>query len=282
MLFATTTLAARIERAECSLLEDSARAIAQRRAGADVIVQSVAGGVATYCGAGSPLNKVAGLGFGGPVSNAELDELEHLHALRGSPVQVELSSLADAKLAPALCDRGYRLVGFENVLGRPLAADRVPSSGELSELDIAVIDDEDLPTWVDTVVTAFAAPDEQGVPSHESFPREALEQTISDMAQVGGLVRYLAIRDGAPAGGASMRLSEGIAQLTGAATLPAHRRRGIQTALLARRLADGASAECDVAVVTTQPGSKSQENVQKKGFELLYTRAVLVRDAGGA
>ena len=38
-----------------------------------------------------------------------------------------------------------------------------------------------------------------------------------------------------------------------------------------------ASAGCDVAVVTTQPGSKSHENVQRKGFELLYTRAVLVR-----
>ena len=33
---------------------------------------------------------------------------------------------------------------------------------------------------------------------------------------------------------------------------------------------------CDLAVVTTQPGSKSQENVQRRGFELLYTRAVLV------
>jgi hypothetical protein len=139
---------------------------------------------------------------------------------------VELSSLADARLAPVLCDRGYRLVGFENGLGRALAANRVPSSGELGDLDITVIHDEDLPTWVDTVVAAFAAPGEQGVPSHESFSREALEQTISDMAQVGGLVRYLAVPDGAPAGGASMRLSEGITQLTGAATLPAHRRRG--------------------------------------------------------
>ena len=35
----------------------------------------------------------------------------------------------------------------------------------------------------------------------------------------------------------------------------------------------------DVAVVTTQPGSKSQQNVQRQGFELLYTRAVLVREA---
>ena len=61
------------------------------------------------------------------------------------------------------------------------------------------------------------------------------------------------------------------------ATAPAHRRRGVQTALLSARLADAAAAGCDVAVVTTQPGSKSQQNVQRRGFDLLYTRAVLVK-----
>ena len=30
------------------------------------------------------------------------------------------------------------------------------------------------------------------------------------------------------------------------------------------------------SVVTTQPASKSQQNVQRRGFDLLYTRAVLV------
>lgn len=45
------------------------------------------------------------------------------------------------------------------------------------------------------------------------------------------------------------------------------------------RLAEARDEGCDLAVVTTQPGSKSQENVQRLGFELLYTRAVLVRDA---
>jgi hypothetical protein len=34
-----------------------------------------------------------------------------------------------------------------------------------------------------------------------------------------------------------------------------------------------------IAVVTTQPGSKSQQNVQRQGFDLLYTRAVLVKHA---
>jgi GNAT superfamily N-acetyltransferase len=87
-------------------------------------------------------------------------------------------------------------------------------------------------------------------------------------------------------------MAEGVAQLTGAATAPAHRRRGVQTALLSARLADAADAGCDIAVLTTQPGSKSQQNAQRRGFDLLYTRAILVKlptrrnagqpDAGGA
>jgi ribosomal protein S18 acetylase RimI-like enzyme len=92
-----------------------------------------------------------------------------------------------------------------------------------------------------------------------------------------GVTRYIALRDGVIAGGASFRMADGIAQLTGAATAPAHRGRGIQTALLSARLADAAAAGCDVAVVTTQPASKSQQNAQRRGFDLLYTRAVLVK-----
>jgi GNAT superfamily N-acetyltransferase len=114
------------------------------------------------------------------------------------------------------------------------------------------------------------------VPSHEAFPREVVVRAERDLA-AAGTVRYAALRDGVIAGGASIRLAEGIAQLTGAATAPAHRRRGVQTALLSARLADAAAAGCDIAVVTTQPASKSQQNVQRRGFDLLYTRAILVK-----
>ncbi len=277
MLFATTILAARIERAECGLLSEAARAVARLHPGADVVVKPVAGGVATYAGEGSPLNKVAGLGFEGPVTEAELDEIERLFATRGVPMQAELSALADPAVGVTLTARGYSLVGFENVLGRALARESLSPNRASPGIDITVSGDREFATWVDTVVEGFAHPDEQGVPSHESFPRETLEQVMSDMAHAEGFVRYLASREGKPAGGAGMRIGEGIAQLCGASTRPEHRRRGVQTALLARRLADAARAGCDMAVVTTQPGSKSQENVQRRGFELLYTRAILVR-----
>lgn len=35
----------------------------------------------------------------------------------------------------------------------------------------------------------------------------------------------------------------------------------------------------DLAVITTLPGSKSQEHAQQQGFDLIYTRAILRRAA---
>ena len=275
MLFASTSLAARIERADARLVSDSAACAARRRPETGAFATPIAGGVATFAAPGSPLNKVAGIGFAGPLDPGELEAVEGAFTERGVPVQVELSCLADPRIGALLTRRGYTLLNFENVLGRCLPIEPGPAPPEsivVSESPAA-----ECALWLDLVITGFASPDIEGVPSHESFPRAELENVMADMAQAEGFVRYLARRGGVLAGGASMRLCEGIAQLCGAATLPEHRRHGVQSALLRARLQIAGRAGCDVAVVTTQPGSKSQENVQKQGFELLYTRAILVR-----
>jgi ribosomal protein S18 acetylase RimI-like enzyme len=219
---------------------------------------------------------VAGLGFGASPADDDLAAVEAAYAAHGAPVQVELSILADPDLGDRLTGRGYRLVSFENVLGRPLAEplERITPPG----VDVRPCADSEFETWLDTLVEGFANPDTQGVASHEEFPRDVLADATRDMAAAGA-TRYVAVADGVVAGAASVRLADGIAQLTGAATAPAHRRRGVQTALLAARLVDAAAAGCDIAVVTTAPGSKSQENVQQRAFDLLYTRAILVKPA---
>jgi hypothetical protein len=124
------------------------------------------------------------------------------------------------------------------------------------------------------VALGFSVPDTQGVPSHESFSREVLQRVIGDMVAAGGFRLYLARLHGELAGAGTLRLHEEVAQLCGASTLPTQRLRGVQTALLERRLLEAGAAGSNIAVVTTQPGSKSQENVQKQGFGILYTRAV--------
>jgi GNAT superfamily N-acetyltransferase len=277
VLFASTQLAARIERAERDLVAAGVQACARRRPDRDVLLAPLAGGLAVWSGDGSPFNKVVGVGFDGPLDEDSLAEVEGALARRGSPVQVELSCLAEPSIAAKLTRRGYVLMGFENVLGRTL---ETHAAGPRTDgIVVAVSPAEEIEAWLDVVISGFAAPDVQGVASHESFPRAVLEDTYLGMAAAEGFVRFAARRQGELAGGASMRLAAGIAQLCGAATLPEHRRRGVQTALLEERLAIAAADGCEIAVVTTQPGSKSQENVQRRGFELLYTRAVLVLEA---
>ena len=275
-LFCDTDLAARIERVEVQLIALSNEA-ARRRAGTAGFVIPVAGGAASFAGAGSPYNKVAGLGFGGVPDAGSLDEIERAFAAFGAPVQVELAHLGDPAILAALADRGYRLESFENVLGRALTDDseRVMPPG----VEVRLSTQDESGVWLDVVAEGSVHPDTQGVPWHEEFSREAIIEAERDSAAAGD-VRYAALRDGVIVGGATMRIADGVAQLTGAATVPAHRRRGVQTALLSARLADAAAAGCDVAVIITQPGSKSQQNAQRQGFDLLYTRAVLVKGAG--
>ncbi|MFG2196651.1 GNAT family N-acetyltransferase [Streptomyces sp. NPDC048639] len=276
-LFCDIELAERIERAEAQLITKGSEAAHRRKGDGTGFLKPMSGGVAAFAEDDSPLNKVAGIGFGGVPDAAALDEIEHAFADRGAPVLVELAHLADPAIGALLTERGYRLTSYENVLGLPLAGEyaRVEPDG----IDVRPSGDEEFERWLEVVVDGFAHPDTQGVPSHEEFPYEAVAAAVRDLVSAAGMRRYSALRDGTVVGGASFRTAEGVAQLTGAATAPGHRRRGVQTALLTARLADAAASGCDIAVITTQPGSKSQENAQRQGFHFLYTRAVLMKQS---
>jgi ribosomal protein S18 acetylase RimI-like enzyme len=64
--------------------------------------------------------------------------------------------------------------------------------------------------------------------------------------------------------------------IAGTATLPAFRRRGVQTAIAIQTMED-ASDDVDLATATTAPGSTSQRTFERLGFRVLYTRAILVK-----
>jgi GNAT superfamily N-acetyltransferase len=233
--------------------------------------------VAVYGGEGSPSNKLAGLGFAEVPTTSELQAVEDAFAARKAPLQVEFSSLGDPVVPRLLSRRGYELIGFENVLG--LALDETTADEALpAGVTVQRAGPEETQAWMDAVATGFMHPDTfDGPPSHESFDREAIDRIFGDTLATSSFERLLARLDGTIAGGASLRLHQGIAQLAGASTLPEHRRRGVQSGLLRYRLQSAAQRGCDVAVVTTQPGSKSTENVQRFGFSVLYVRAILVK-----
>lgn len=273
-LFCDVGLAGRIEAAEAELISALSRATQARTGTGAGFVDKIGGGIASFAEPDSPYNKVAGVGFAGVPDAAEWQAVEAAFAERGAPTSVELAHLADPGIAPLLSDRGYRLEGFENVLGYDLSA--APEPLRPAGIEVRRSGPEEFEDWLAVVVEATLHQDSEGIPWLEEFPRSILENAQRDSA-AAGLTRYVALRDGVIAGGAELTLAGGIAQFAGAATAPEHRRRGVQSALLAARLVDAAAAGCEVAVITTQPGSKSQQNSQRRGFDLLYTRATLVR-----
>lgn len=278
-MFADSSLAARIDGAEMRLSMSLADTVARRNAAARVLVSPIAGGYAVFAGQGGPANKAIGIGFGAAIDEAALEVIESAWRDRGEPMRFELSTLADPSLAPLLTARGYHLTGFENVSGRMIRDDDVapplPPGVTIEEVPA-----DDYREWMDVTLDAFLAPD-GSAPNEDQYPRELLEAIMVDFVATPGFTRYLLRVDGVPAGEATMRLDAGLAQLCGAATLPAFRRRGIQSLLYRWRLAAARAVGCDLAVVTTQPGSKSQANAIRQGFSVLYTRAILVKPLPG-
>jgi GNAT superfamily N-acetyltransferase len=276
-MFADAALAARIDRAEGRFVASVAEAMGARRADLRTLILPISGGVSVYGGRNSAVNKVIGLGFEGPIDIEALEHVEREWQAREEAVRIELSILADASIPVTLSERGYHVHGYENVLARPLGDDDF--AGEDGPgITIERLRKEDERTWIDTAVTAFSNLDGTGSTADDSAHLAAIEEVMGDFLSSPGLQPYLARLDGRPVGEGALCLSgDGIALLAGAGTLPDARGRGIQKALLRRRLTDARAAGANLATVVTAPGTRSQENVMRRGFILLYTRIILVK-----
>ena len=125
----------------------------------------IAGGVASFAEEDSPFNKVVGLGFGGrrtrPPSTGSSGP-----SPPAAPRSVELAHLADPETGAFLTGRGYRLVSFENVLGRALTGEpeRVTPPG----IEVRPSGDDELEAWLDVVVDADLHPTPKGCPRMRS------------------------------------------------------------------------------------------------------------------
>jgi GNAT superfamily N-acetyltransferase len=270
-LIGTIALARRIEAAETRL--SLAMAASSRAAGVDeAFGLRVAGGAAVYCGPGAPMTKVIGLGMERPLVAADIDEIERAYEPFAERPGVEMATLADLDAVRLLESRGYRLQRVELVLGAELHG--LVSDPPSAAIEVTRGPDAD---WTRIAIDGFAAAEtvEGREAPAETYDRSALERVVAQVAGVHEMLRYVAHIDGVAAGSGSARIDGGLYQLCGAATLPAYRRRGIQSALLTARLADARAEGCDLAVVSVEPGSRSQANVQHRGFVPLYSRLVL-------
>jgi GNAT superfamily N-acetyltransferase len=274
VLQATLALAQRVERTEIDFCAVGA-GVGLPGGAASIEV----GGGRGVCGQpGSPMNKVLGLGLGAPVTDEDLDALELFYDERECPIQIELCPLVSMDLVARLQTRGYVLKGFENELACELPQD-AHAAPATHELHVEVLTgDQDQEEFLRATVEGFAVPDWGSSPAEG--PAADIVDTIGRaMRQFihPDIVRYLVRINGEPAGAAASVITNGVLGIFGTGTRPQFRRRGVQSAIVAKAL-ECASGRADLAIATTEPGSISQRTFERFGFQVLYTRAILLRN----
>ena len=262
-------LARRLERAEAlaNAASVDARRALQPEVGAEWI--EVAGVHAMFDGPASPLTQTFGLGLFEPFGEREFDRVEAFFAGRGAPTAHEVSSFVAPETLGLLGARGYVPVEASTVLVRPTAT--TPDAGS-REITVRAIERAEAPLWCRVAGQGWGG---------ESPELGAFVESIGAvMARARGVTCFLAELEREPVAAGALSITNGIALLTGASTIPAARRRGAQLALLHARLAFAAARGIDLAMVVTQPGSASQRNAVRRGFRPVYTRAKWQRTTG--
>ena len=259
-------LAREIEMAEAAAAVGCADMMVSTQAESVGAVERIAGGYAVYCGPGNPVTQAVGPGLQGPVSAEEFDQLETFYFSRNEPVRVETCPLADATLFEQYKKRHYYVSEFSNVMVRPVG-DGAGSPTPIG-IEIRLARPEELDLWVMTVAQGFA----------ENYPVTQEILSVMKMFAMGKNTEcYLARIGGRVVGGATLAVRGRIAGLFGASTLPDYRKLGVQTALLHWRLRRAAEAGCELVMSLAQPGSHSQRNITRLGFQTLYTRVKFER-----
>lgn len=263
MLFADLALARRLEATDAAMGVEFSRTHARLYPEIGATFIAVAGGHAAFAGVDSPLTQAFGLGLSGVVGVAEIERMEEFYKSRGAAVNIETCPLADPSLRALLNGRAYQVIEQTNVLVRLLPAAE-PSLSAAHEVQVRQPKPDEMRLWANTVAKGFVSAEE---------PPAVMLEAGETFFHMTTSTCFLAEVEGQPVGGAAVAFHRNIASFFGASTLPAFRRRGVQTALLQARLQFAAKINCELAMVSTSPGSTSQRNVERQGFQVAYTRS---------
>lgn len=266
-LFADLTLARRLELHEGFGIATSTATFARFQPDVGATFEVMAGAYVIFAGRESPISRTIGLGVNGPVTVKDVEQVEEFYRSRQAPAQIDLCPLADASLKSLLNERGYRLSEFSNAWVQTLAGyeaeDEVAAGVSVRE---AVAEDAD--AWISSVSGGFSE-------QQDSMSTELEFATV--FFHEPETRCFLSLVDNQPAGGGAMFIHDSLAAFFSGSTLPAARGRGAQTASLRARLLAAREAGCDLALVKTTPGTTSQRNVQRAGFQLAYTKVTMLR-----
>jgi hypothetical protein len=201
-------------------------------------------------------------GIGGQSADAVRRVVEFFN-LHDVPARMRIVPGAFAsELADTLSGLGLRHVGFHTILWSPLRpAVEPPPPAEIREVSTH----EEMDALIDIQLGAYGI-------SQEVIDRlRPLRRTWRESRDRRF---YLAYVDGCPAAQAILQWRDDIAYLESAGTLAAYRRRGLQRALIRRRINDATTLGCRVIIGGADFDNDSRTNQMACGLTVAYLAAL--------
>ncbi|WP_239004853.1 GNAT family N-acetyltransferase [Paenibacillus tepidiphilus] len=261
----THELARRLVQSETDYMLSRMEAIREREGNPEGIEVQVFGQAAAFYARTMPwggFNTVKGLT---PEDIVHLDEITLFYRERGRRCQLEIvPSACSEELLRTLAEKGFYQNAFHTTMYGIPRTDAPVTSPDITVREIEA-DEFALYGRLHCLGTGLG---ENGA-AHVAANNEVLFRRP-------GWRIFLGYVDGIPAGAASMYMNQGVASCTFAATLPEFRRRGLQTAFLHRRMHEAALNNCELVVAQCAYASASQNNMERAGFRVGYTRATWV------
>ena len=264
MILSDIELSRRLERTEARANVDfvETRARIDPATGAEWI--EVDGTYAMFDGVGSPLTQTFGLGMFEEATNENLERLEWFYKDRDATVFHEVSPLADLSLLSLLGERGYQPIELTSVMYQELRPDSWSDHPTNPAVSVRRIYEDEADLWAEVAAEGWST-------EHESLS-EFMLAFGKIAARTAGGHPFVAELGGRRVGAGGFAIYDDVCILSGATTIPDARRQGVQNALLAARLRYAAEHECRLAMMCALPGSQSQKNAQRNGFDIAYTR----------
>ena len=260
--YANLGLARRLELACAQAAEAHAAAHRELYAHSQACCLEVNGARASFLTAESPLTHVLNLGMNGPLEEGDLYEIEQFYKDRSPQVTIELCPLAVPEALELLVKRDYQPFQCENVLARPIPIETFPFTPALPVIE------PEAELWSRALAKGFSEMDDP--------PEEAIDSGRV-LHKAHGMLGFGIEIDGQLSAAGALEVRDQIATFYADATLQSARGRGAQTSLIQHRLIEAQKAGCDIATAMVVPGSLSQQNYERHGFRVMYTRTNFAR-----
>ncbi len=196
------------------------------------------------------------LGFTEPMTAGLVEEIIGFYRAAGSKGASLLLApwVLPADWADICATHGLTPGGKATKLAAPV--DAVHLTGH-TDLPVTKVEPGRLADWARVALSGFDMPG-------------LLAPIIDGLANAKDSVHYAAWDGDEIIGVAVLSFVAGVGHLNTAATLPGHRKRGVQSALITTRVRDAAAAGCTWVVSETGEGGPSLENMLRAGLKPLY------------